>query len=134
MLFRSGVLIAFWFTFGRRDNALMGGVLVSMIVFAGMISYIFQSLSYIRLRSLHAGLKRPFKSPFGIFGAVVTIIIAGATLLFQFVDPVYKWAALGAAVWYLLGLSYFGLYRRHHLVLSPEEAFAVSGGRRGMPD
>ncbi|MCX4163881.1 MULTISPECIES: amino acid permease [Paraburkholderia] len=129
-----GVLMAFWFTFGRRDNALMGGVLVSMIVFAGMISYIFQSLSYIRLRSLHAGLKRPFKSPFGIFGAVVTILIAGATLLFQFVDPVYKWAALGAAVWYLLGLSYFGLYRRHHLVLSPEEAFAVSGGRRGMPD
>lgn len=128
------VLLAFWFTFGRRDNALMGGVLVSMIVFAGMISYIFQSLSYIRLKRLHANLKRPFRSPFGLFGAVVTIAIAAATLAFQFVDPVYKWAALGAALWYALGLCYFGFYRRHRLVLSPEEEFAVSGGRRGMPD
>lgn len=38
-----GILMLCWFTFGKDNNALMGGILVSMIVFAGMISYILQT-------------------------------------------------------------------------------------------
>jgi len=44
-------------------------------------------------------------------------------------EPLYKWTALGAATWYLVGMAYFAFYRRHRLVLSPEEAFAVNGGQ-----
>ena len=42
-----------------------------------------------------------------------------------FGDPVYRNVAVAAALWYALGLAYFALYGRKHLVYSPEEAFAV---------
>lgn len=127
------MLLVFWFSFGRENSALMGGVMVSMIVFAGMISYILQSIAFLRLRHLHPELPRPYRSRYGVTGAVVVIAIAAITLIYQFFDPLYRWAALGAATWYLLGMAYFAFYRRHRLVLSPEEAFAVSGGRDGHP-
>lgn len=127
------VLMVFWFAFGRENNALMGGIMVSMIVFAGMISYILQSVAFIRLRRLHPHLPRPYRSRYGVPGAVLVIVVAAVTLIYQFFDPLYKWAALGAGAWYLTGMAYFAFYRRHRLVLSPEEAFAVSGGRDGQP-
>lgn len=128
-LFAFSLLLVLWFSFGRENPALMGGIMVSMIVFAGMISYILQSVAFIRLRKRHPHLARPYRSPYGIPGAVLVIVIALLTLLYQFLDPLYKWAALGAAAWYLVGMAYFAFYRRHHLVLSPEEAFAVNGGQ-----
>jgi ethanolamine permease len=33
--------------------------------------------------------------------------------------------AAGAAIWFALGLVYFAVYARHHLVYSPEEEFAA---------
>lgn len=127
------ILLVFWFGFGRENNALMGGIMVSMIVFAGMISYILQSVAFIRLRRLYPDLPRPYRSPYGVLGALVVIGVSAITLIYQFLDPLYKWAALGAAAWYLVGMAYFAFYRRHRLVLSPEEAFAVSSGRDGHP-
>ncbi len=63
----------------------------------------------------------------------MTILICAVTLAYQFLDPLYRWAAVAAAAWYLIGLAYFAFYRRHRLVLSPEEEFAVSGGTRSRP-
>lgn len=128
-----GMLLLVWFLGGKDNVAFMGGFLVSMIVFAGMVSYILQSFSFLRLRRLYPTIARPFVSPFGRFGAYATILICAVTLAYQFLDPLYRWAAVAAAVWYLIGLAYFALYRRHRLVLSPEEEFAVSGGTRGRP-
>ncbi|MBF8741838.1 amino acid permease [Pseudomonas guariconensis] len=128
-LFAFGLLLVLWFSFGRENPALMGGIMVSMIVFAGMVSYILQSIAFIRLRKRHPQLARPYRSPYGIPGAVLVIVIAAMTLLYQFLDPLYKWAALGAAAWYLVGMAYFAFHRRHRLVLSPEEAFAVNSGQ-----
>lgn len=128
------LLFAVWFTVGRDDPAFMGGILVSMLVFAGMVSYVLQSVSFLRLRSKFPQIKRPFTSPFGSFGAYAVIAIAGLTLAFQFYDPLYRKAALAALVWYLVGLAWFALFRRSKLVLSPEEEFAMSGGKRGTPD
>jgi ethanolamine permease len=127
------MLLAVWYLGGKDNVAFMGGFLVSMIVFAGMVSYILQSISFLRLRTLYPSIARPFVSPLGKFGAYATIAICVLTLAYQFFDPLYRWAAIAAAVWYLLGLAYFGLHRRHRLVLSPEEEFAVSGGMRGRP-
>ncbi|MFD9898500.1 amino acid permease [Mesorhizobium sp. NPDC059025] len=127
------MLLLVWFLGGRHNVAFMGGFLVSMIVFAGMVSYVMQSIAFLRLRKLHAAIERPFVSPFGRFGAYATILICLITLGYQFFDPLYRWAAIAAAVWYAIGLAYFGFYRRHRLVLSPEEEFAVSGGMRGHP-
>lgn len=127
------MLLLIWFLGGKDNVAFMGGFLVSMIVFAGMVSYILQSISFLRLRKLYPSIARPFVSPFGKFGAWVTIAICVLTLAYQFLDPLYRWAAMAAATWYLIGLAYFAFYRRHRLVLSPEEEFAVSGGTRGHP-
>ncbi len=127
------MLLVVWYLGGKDDVAFMGGFLVNMIVFAGMTSYILQSIAFLRLRKLYATMHRPFRSPLGSFGAYATILICVVTLGYQFFDPIYRWAAVAAAAWYLLGLGYFAFYRRHRLVLSPEEEFAVSGGTRGHP-
>lgn len=125
-------LLVIWFLGGKNDIAFMGGFLVSMIGFAGMISYLLQSISFIRLRQRYPTIKRPFVSPLGNFGAYVTIVVCLVTLGYLFVNPLYQWAAITVMVWYLVGLAYFAFYRRHRLVLSPEEEFAVTGGAHGQ--
>lgn len=127
------LLFVLWFTIGRDNQGLMGGFIVSMLVFAGMVSYILQSLAFIRLRQQLPTLERPFRSPFGSFGAILVIAICVLTLVYQFYDPLYQKAALAALVWYLAGLAWFALFRRNKLVLSPEEEFAISKGTRGTP-
>jgi ethanolamine permease len=104
-----------------------------MIVFSAMISYILQSLSFLRLRWNYPAIVRPFRNPLGQLGAYVVVAISLLTLAYQFADPVYRYGVIGAAIWYAIGLAFFGVYRRHRLVLSPEEEFAVSGGERGVP-
>lgn len=127
------MLLVVWYLGGKDDPGFMGGFLVGMIVFAGMVSYIFQSIAFLRLRRLYPAIARPFRSPLGAFGAYATIAVCLLTLAYQFFDPLYRWAAIAAAAWYLTGIAYFALFRRHRLVLSPEEEFAVSGGTRGRP-
>lgn len=127
------LLFALWFTVGKSDMALMGGFIVSMLVFAGMVSYILQSVAFLRLRKLHPNIARPFRSPLGNFGALATIVICVVTLAYQFLDPVYQKAAIAALVWYAVGMIYFAVARRNNLVLSPEEEFAMSGGKSGRP-
>jgi ethanolamine permease len=111
----------------------MGGFIVSMLVFAGMVSYILQSIAFLRLRQKLPNIARPFRSPLGSFGAIATIVICLLTLAYQFLDPVYQTAAIAALIWYAVGMAYFALARRQKLVLSPEEEFAVSGGKAGRP-
>jgi ethanolamine permease len=128
------LLFVIWFTVGKDDQAFMGGVIVSMLIFAGMVSYILQSIAFIRLRSKLPHIKRPFVSPLGNFGAIATIAICALTLAYQFYDPLYQKAALAALAWYVVGLVWFALFRRSKLVLSPEEEFAMSGGKSGNPE
>lgn len=107
-------------------GAIIGGMLLAMAVFGAMISYILQMVSYVAMKVKFPDIKRPFKSPFGIAGAVITAIIAAVTLVTLFVsDTNYMWAAVGAAIWYAIGLVYFAVHSSKHLVLSPEEEFAL---------
>jgi ethanolamine permease len=124
------VLLAVWFTRGaEHGSAIIGGTLLNMAVFGAMISYAFQGLSFILLRVKMPGIARPYRSPFGIPGAALTIVIALATMYYQLQDPVYLSGAIAALAWYVAGLLYFVLIGRHRLILSPEEQFALSGGK-----
>jgi ethanolamine permease len=124
------VLLCVWFTRGaEKGSAIIGGTLLNMAVFGAMISYAFQGLSFILLRVKMPGIVRPYRSPFGIPGAAVTIVIALVTMYYQLQDPVYLTGAIAALVWYVAGLLYFVLIGRHRLILSPEEQFALSGGQ-----
>jgi ethanolamine permease len=112
----------------------VGAVLLNMAVFGAVISYVLQMSSFILLRIRLPHIERPYRSPVGIAGALVALLIAAATCVALFVaDPVYQRVVIGAAVWYLLGLLYFALYGRHQLVYSPEEAFAVAARQPPSP-
>jgi ethanolamine permease len=105
----------------------VGAVLLNLAVFGAVLSYLFQMASFVLLRLRRPEIERPYRSPLGIPGAVVAAAIAALTLVALFhVDPIYRKVVVGAAVWYGLGLLYFALHARHHLVKAPEEAFALS--------
>jgi ethanolamine permease len=96
-----------------------------MAVFGAMFSYIMQAASFILLRRNQPDIERPYRSPLGRTGAYLTIIIAVTTLGFQLSDATYRTGVIGVAVWFLLGAGYFYFFRRHRLVMSPEEEFAM---------
>jgi ethanolamine permease len=43
-----------------------------------------------------------------------------------FLNPDYRTGVIGAAVWFALGVAYFAVYAKNHLILSPEEEFALA--------
>jgi ethanolamine permease len=124
---------------GQKSS--VGAVLLNMAIFGAVIAYVLQMASFIRLRTLLPAMSRPYRSPLGVAGATVAIVIAGATLFMLFLNRDYRPGVMGAAIWFLLGIAYFTLYARKRLVLAPEEKFAEEaqllekavrqGGNRG---
>src|SRR4029078_4016326 len=106
---------------------------LNMAVFGAMFSYLLQGLSFIKLRKSLPNIERPYRSPFGIFGAALTVIIAFVTIRFQLADPVYRTGVIGVAIWYALAILYFAAYGRKTLVLSPEEECAVTHREGAAP-
>jgi len=125
-------MMILWFVLGsEKGGAIIGSTLLNMAVFGAMISYAMQGLSFIVLRKNMPNIVRPYRSPVGVFGASVTIVIALVTLWYQLQDPVYQKAVLAVAAFYALGIVYFAAYGRNQLILSPEEEFALSKGEKG---
>jgi ethanolamine permease len=125
------VIITVWFVLGsKQGSAVIGATLLNMAVFGAMISYALQGVSFILLRKNMPHIARPYRSPLGIPGAALTVLIALVTLYYQLQDPLYRAGVYAALAWYVAGLLYFGIVGRHKLVLSPEEAFAISGGKQ----
>ncbi|MGC4065237.1 MAG: amino acid permease [Polyangiaceae bacterium] len=125
------VLLVIWFSRGPSEGgAIIGGTLINMAVFGAMISYALQGLSFILLRLRFPKIERPYRSPFGIGGAAVTIVIAVWTMYYQMGDPLYRKGVYAAFAWYVAGLAYFAIIGRHRLVLSPEESFALEHGEQ----
>lgn len=124
------VMLAVWYIQGAEQGAkVIGGTLLNMAVFGAMFSYIMQGLSYIQLRKKFPHIDRPYRSPVGNFGAILTVIIALITIYMQLQDPMYVAGVLWVAAWFALGILYFALIGRHKLILSPEEEFAMSHGK-----
>jgi ethanolamine permease len=130
------IMLCVWFTAGKdRGAAVIGGTLLNMAVFGAMISYAMQALAFILLRLHRPKMERPYRSPFGIPGAAITLVLALITLFFQLQDPTYRIGVYAAAAWYALGLLYFALMGRHRLILSPEEEFALAARKkRDLPE
>ena len=109
----------------ETGGAIIGSVLLNMAVFGAMFSYILQAVSFILLRRNQPNIERPYVSPLGIPGAVVTIVIGVVTLLYQIQDPNFFKGVFWVLVWFAVGILYFALIGRHKLILSPEEEFAL---------
>ena len=119
-------MLVVWFAMGgEAAGSFIGGVLLNMAVFGAMFSYLLQGLTFIQLRRRFPNIERPYRSPFGVAGAGLTVIIALVTIGFQLADPVYRIGVIGVAIWYALAILYFAVRGRKTLVLSPEEEFAV---------
>ncbi|MFY8041592.1 MAG: amino acid permease, partial [Rhodoferax sp.] len=120
------VMFVLWFSLGSdKGAAVIGGTLLNMAVFGAMFSYIMQGLSFILLRKNMPDLPRPYRSPLGVFGAGLTVVIAVVTLYFQLSDPLYRTGVVWVAVWFGVCIAYFALVGRNRLILSPEEEFAM---------
>ncbi|MDJ1159360.1 amino acid permease [Chelatococcus sp. SYSU_G07232] len=120
------VMLTVWFSVGAdRGAAIIGGTLLNMAVFGAMFSYIMQALAFILLRQKLPHIERPYVSPLGVPGAILTIAIAALTVYFQLLDPVYRAGVIAVAVWFAVGVVYFAIHARHHMILSPEEEFAM---------
>ncbi|MNM89046.1 putative amino acid permease YhdG [compost metagenome] len=121
------VMMTLWFIFGEeKGGAVIGGTLLNMAVFGAMVSYFMQALSFILLRRKMPHIERPYRSALGVPGAVMTMVIAAVTLYYQLTgDPAYTIGVFWVAVWFAVGIAYFAIFGRHHLILSPEEEFAL---------
>ncbi len=127
-----GIMMVMWFALGGdAAGSLIGSVLLNMAVFGAMCSYILQAVSFILLRQNQPHIERPYVSPLGIPGAVVTIIIGLVTLLYQIQDPNFFKGVIWVIVWFVVGIIYFALIGRHKLILSPEEEFALGHKSQG---
>jgi len=127
-------MMILWFAVkgdNAKGTAIIGGTLLNMAVFGAMISYAMQGLSFIVLRKKMPNIIRPYRSPVGVPGAVVTIVVALVTIYYQLQDPVYRGAVYYVAGFYVLGILYFAAVGRNQLILSPEEEFALSKGEKG---
>jgi ethanolamine permease len=120
------IMLLLYYGLGSEGGgAAIGGTLLNMAVFGAMCSYVLQGVSFILLRMNHKHIERPYKSPFGVLGAVLTIVIALVTMYFQLTDPIYQRSVMWVAVWIASGIFYFALFGRNKLILSPEEEFAM---------
>jgi ethanolamine permease len=126
------IMLVIWFAQGaEQGGATIGSILLNMAVFGAMFSYILQAVSFILLRKNQPHINRPFRSPLGIPGAVVTIVIGLVTLLYQIQDPNFFRGVVWVAVWFAVAILYFALVGRHKLILSPEEEFALENAEAG---
>jgi ethanolamine permease len=104
-----------------------------MAVFAAVISYIMQMVSFILLRAKLPNIARPYRSKWGVPGAAIAGLLAATSLIAIFLNDAYRPGVYGVAIYYVLGVLYFAIAGRNRLVLSPEEEFALTQGERGVP-
>ncbi len=96
-----------WFE-GRRGGSSSAKVVAAvlyMAVFAAVISYTLQCISFIMLRRRLPNINRPYRSPWGEAGAAVAGIIAVVSLCSIFLNADYRPGVYGVAVYYVLGVD-----------------------------
>lgn len=104
-----------------------GDLLIQVAVFAALISYVMMMVSHLVLRRREPDLVRPYRTPLYPLPpilALVLSVVALSSTLFYADAPVF--AVGGTAVLLLVGVTYFWIHSRHHLVAgAPEEEFAL---------
>lgn len=104
----------------------VGAALLNMAVFAAVISYFLNMISYIQLKVKRPDLARPYQSPLGIPGAVVGAVLSLLAFFACFSDPGYRPGVWGVVIFVGAMIIYFLAYSRKRLVSrAPEEENAL---------
>ncbi|GLE05889.1 hypothetical protein PINS_up015070 [Pythium insidiosum] len=117
-----GLSVAIILHFAIGD-ARLGSVLINLALVGALISYTFQLVAFILLRIREPNRARPYRSPFGIPGAVVAIVISWF-VLFTIVytgakDKDFRASLVAAAIYFLLGGAYYVVSVRPSLGAAP---------------
>lgn len=111
-------------------GAVAGAIVLNIAVWGAMLSYMMMAISYLLLRRNLPNLKRPYKSPWGVPGAIAAAVIAAISFVGYLINPTFQTAIAGIAVIYVIMLIIFAAYGRHNLVLAPEEEYAVKNTKK----
>jgi len=114
-------------------GAVAGAIILNIAVWGAVVAYALQMVSFIILRKKFPNAARPYKSPWGLPGAWTALIIAALVFVGFLINPTFQPAIIAIVIVYVVILAGFAIWRRHHLVLSPEEEYALSGGLHGDP-
>ncbi|WP_159502121.1 amino acid permease [Microbacterium sp. 18062] len=115
------------------DASPAGAIVLNIAVWGAVLAYFLQMVSFIVLRRKFPDVARPYKSPWGLFGAYSAAIIAAIVFLGLLFNSAYLLAIVAIIVVYAVIFIGFAVYGRKRLVLSPEEEYALSGGVHGNP-
>jgi len=110
-----------------------GAIVLNIAVWGAVLAYLLQMVSYVLLRRKFPNASRPYRSPFGVGGAVFAGAIAALIFVGVMLNEDYRPAIVAIVVIYVVALVGFAAFGRHRLVLSPEEEYAMSGGLHGDP-
>jgi ethanolamine permease len=119
--------------FTGGEGGVGGAVVLNIAVWGAVLAYFMQMVSYVLLRRKFPNAKRPYLSPWGNFGAIAAAAISALIFVGFLLNEDFRLAIVAIVIVYVVALIVFGVYGRHHLVLSPEEEYAVSGGLHGDP-
>lgn len=115
------------------SGGVAGAIVLNIAVWGAVIAYVLQMTSFVILRKKFPNANRPYKSPWGLPGAIIAGIISVLIFFGFFINEPARPAIVAIAVVYVIMLLSFAFYGRKRLVLSPEEEYAVSGGLHGNP-
>lgn len=121
-----GYVAAVVIHFSGQDSP-VGAVLLNMAVFGAVIAYVMQMASFLILRWRFRAMPRPYRSPLGVIGAIVSAVIS-LIVLWKLVE---SGGVVGPILWMGAGVIYFAAYARKRLILAPEEEFAQDAARKG---
>ncbi|MDN3497094.1 amino acid permease [Planococcus sp. APC 4015] len=117
----------------ENSGAIAGAIVLNIAVWGAVVAYFLQMVSFIILRKKLPDVERPYRSPWGLFGAYLAAAIAVLIFVGFLLNPTFLPAIIAIAIVYVIILAGFAVFFRHRLVLSPEEEYAISGGQHRDP-
>lgn len=110
------------FILAGGEGTAIGLGLVTVSVVSAVVTYILVLASYIKLRVDRPGMPRPYRSPVGILGAFLGLVMATIAFIACFVLETYRIAVYLTAGFIAVASLYFIFIGRHQLVAeAPEE-------------
>ncbi|KAL8004776.1 putative amino acid/polyamine transporter I [Plasmopara halstedii] len=100
----------------------LGSVMINLALIGALTSYTIQLISFINLRIKEPSRQRPYRSPFGVPGAIVSILLcfAGMVSIIYSGTSNYEFLAsiLVASIYFAIGAVYYFTHVRSRIEVS----------------